>query len=192
MTPRPLTQRSYRVSNIPGSLNSAIAYSINSFTDLENSQSYLNIFSGNATLLIEAALQNPNINYQGFDNDGKRISESIKNIKAAGFIKKINIQKANIGDDPEIGTFDIITADLPFGMKIGKNEELTKLYETTLTFIQKTLNKNGTAVLYTTEHELLQKLMSEKNMEIEIELPLKITTSLNSYIYPKIIVYKNK
>jgi 23S rRNA G2445 N2-methylase RlmL len=192
ITPRPLTQRNYRASHIEGSLNPTIAYAMNSLLDLGNSKNYLNIFSGNATLLIEAALTNPNNIYLGFDIDGKRIAESIKNIKTAGFIKKINITKADIFDNPEFGKFDTITTDLPFGMKILKNGQLEILYSTTLDYIKNNLNTNGTAVIYTTEYVLLEKLMFEKKMGIQTELPLKIITSVNSYLYPKIIVYKNK
>lgn len=192
LTPRPLTQRPYRVTNIAGSLNPTIAYAMNSLLDLGETKNYLNIFSGNATLLIESALTHPNISYQGFDNDGKRIAESIKNIQSAGLIKKINITKADIFNNPEFGKFDNIATDLPFGMKILKNGELEILYNATLDYIQNNLNTSGTAVIYTTEHVLLEKLMHKKGMNIAKELSIKIITSVNSYIYPKIIVYKNK
>lgn len=57
---------------------------MNTFCNLNSQHSYLNIFCGSATLLIEAADINPNLHLVGFDNNGKTVSEAIKNIKKLG------------------------------------------------------------------------------------------------------------
>jgi len=55
ITPKPLSLRNYRVKSMGGAMNPTIAYAMNSLCKLEDASSYLNVFSGSATLLIEAA-----------------------------------------------------------------------------------------------------------------------------------------
>ncbi|MEI6553711.1 MAG: hypothetical protein WCO09_04020, partial [bacterium] len=61
LTTRPLTLRDYRVANIKGGMNPTIAYALNTFCNLNSAESYLNVFSGSGTLLIEAGISNPNL-----------------------------------------------------------------------------------------------------------------------------------
>lgn len=192
LTPRPLSIRDYRVANIPGGMNPTIAYAINTFCDLGSISSYLNIFSGGATLLIEAGLTNKNIKLVGFDIDGKRNSEAIKNIKQAGLIKSINLKTADIYDNPDLEIFDVITSDLPFGMLVGKDQDLENLYKTFIKYCESHLNNTGTLIVYTTEHELLEELLHPSLFKITDTLSLKLVTSVNSWLYPKIFVCQFK
>ena len=93
---------------------------------------------------------------------------------------------------PEIGTFDVITADLPFGMQISKGEDLEKLYKTFVDYSGKILAKNGVLVAYTTESELLQKILKQSKFQVEKTLELKVSTVVGAYIYPKIFVCRLK
>jgi len=82
ITPRPLSVRDYKVVNMSGAMDPTIAYAVNSFCNLDSACSYLNVFSGSATLLIEAAECYSNLEKLiGFDNNKKHLSLSIKNIK---------------------------------------------------------------------------------------------------------------
>jgi 23S rRNA G2445 N2-methylase RlmL len=150
------------------------------------------MFCGSATLLIEAGLINPNLTFLGFDNNGTSIAQAVKNIRKAGLIKKIELKNINIFDMPEIGTFDVITADLPFGMQISKGEDLEKLYKTFVDYSGKILAKNGVLVAYTTESELLQKILKQSKFQVEKTLELKVSTVVGAYIYPKIFVCRLK
>src|SRR3989344_2849967 len=88
ITPRPLSVRDYKVVNMSGAMDPTIAYAVNSFCNLDSVHSYLNVFSGSATLLIEAAQCYPNLEkLMGFDNNKKHLSLSIKNIKKASLEK---------------------------------------------------------------------------------------------------------
>lgn len=192
LTPRPLSIRNYRAVDIPGGMNPTIAYAINSLCDLDRATSYLNVFSGGATLLIEAGLVNTNLKLQGFDIDGKRNAHAVKNIKQAGLIKKISLKTADIYNNPELGTFDVITSDLPFGQLIGKDQDLRNLYMVAIKYCEHHLNPQGTLALYTSEHELLQELLEASSFEIINKYSLKLVTSVNSYLYPKIFICKLK
>jgi len=192
LTPRPLSVRDYRVVNIQGGMNPTIAYAMNTFCGLEQAESYLNIFSGGATLLIEAGLVNKNLKLQGFDVDGKRIADSVKNIKEAGLIKNISLKTADIYDKPEFGTFDVIVSDLPFGQLVGKNQDLGDLYQTFVKYCETHLNPGGILAVYTSEHKLLEELLGSSRFEITKTLSLKLITSVNSYLYPKIFICRFK
>lgn len=188
ITPRPLSLRSYKIENIKGGLNPTIAYTMNSFCDLDSVNSYLNIFSGSATLLIEAGLINKKLKLQGLEINGKTNSLAVKNIKKAGLIKSIQLKTVDILEKPEFGQFDVITSDLPFGMQISKGEDLESLYKVFIEYCERSLQKNGVLVTYTTEHELLSKIIRGSNFYITENLDLKVSTVTGAYIYPKIFV----
>jgi len=193
ITPRPLSLRNYKLMNMSGAMDPTIAFAVNSFCGLENTNSYLNIFSGSATLLIEAAQCYPNIErFVGFDNDKKRISLAIQNIKKAGLVKEIQLKKKDIFDKPDLGKFDVITSDLPFGMVISKNEDLNNLYQYFVEYCQETLNQGGKMVIYTSEHEIFEKIILNSKFKIIETLDLKFITSVNSYLRPKIFVCRFK
>ena len=189
ITPRPLSVRDYRVVNMSGAMDPTIAYAVNSFCNLDSAHSYLNIFSGSATLLIEAAQCYPNLEYLiGFDNDKKHLSLSIQNIKKAGLVEKVHIKEADIFDKPDLGTFDAIVSDLPFGMSISKDEDLEKLYTAFLQYCEKVLNTNGRLAIYTSEYELIEPILSSSQFKIIQSLQLKLITNVDAYLRPKIIV----
>jgi 23S rRNA G2445 N2-methylase RlmL len=189
ITARPLSVRDYKVKNMSGAMDPTIAYAVNSLCGLDDANSYLNVFSGSATLLIEAAQCYPKLEtLVGFDNDKKRISLAIQNIKKAGLIKKIQLKEVDIFDKPDIGRFDAITSDLPFGMAVSKNENLEDLYQCFIEYCQSTLNNKSKLVVYTSEYEIFEKAIMRSEFMITKTLELKFITSVNSYLRPKIFV----
>lgn len=190
LTERPLSLRAYRVANIEGGLNPTIAYAMNTLADIQSATSYLNIFSGSGTLLIEAGLSNPKLRLVGFDSDGKTNSLAIRNVREAGLIKSIQIKTADIHDRPELGQFDVITSDLPFGMLVGKYDDLQELYKVFIEHCATALNPDGRLVVYTTEHELLRPVLEQSKFAIVETLELKLSTNIGGYIHPQIFVCK--
>jgi len=193
ITPRPLSLRDYKVKNMSGAMDPTIAYAVNYLCKLENANSYLNIFSGSATLLIEAGQCYPNLKQLvGFDNNKKNISLAMQNIKKAGLERKIQLKEKDIFDKPDLGKFDVITSDLPFGMSISKNEDLENLYQSFVEYCQETLNHKGMLVVYTSEHEIFKKVILDSKFRIVKTLELKFITAVNAYLRPKIFVCRFK
>jgi tRNA (guanine6-N2)-methyltransferase len=189
VTPRPLSVRDYRVRNMSGGMDPTIAYAMNSLCGLENADSYLNVFSGSTTLLIEAGQCYPNLRkLVGFDNNKKHLSLAIQNIKKAGLIKKIQLYEKDIFKKPNLGTFDVITSDLPFGMSVSKDEDLEKLYQCFIEYCEGVLHQNGKLAVYTSEYEILEKILQKSRFKILKILELKFMTSVNAYLRPKIFV----
>ncbi|MCX6717190.1 MAG: methyltransferase domain-containing protein [Candidatus Taylorbacteria bacterium] len=193
ITPRPLSFRSYKVKNMSGAMDPTIAYAVNSLCELEKAKSYLNIFSGSATLLTEAGQCYTNLEKLiGFDNDKKHISLAIQNVKKAGLIKRVQLKEHDIFDKPNLGKFDAITSDLPFGMSISKNENLEKMYQCFISYSEETLNVGSKLVVYTSEHELLKDIILKSKFKIIKTLELKFITSVNAYLRPQIFVCEFK
>ena len=193
LTARPLSLRNYKVRHMNGAMDPTIAYAMNSLCELEHKESYLNAFSGSATLLIEAGQNFPNlIKLIGFDNTKEHISLAMQNIKKSGLIKRIQIYKKDIFDKPDLGKFDCIVADLPFGMAISKNENLENLYQCFIEYSENNLNSDGILAIYTSEYELLEKLLKKSSFNVIKTMQLKFITSVNAYLRPKIFVCKLK
>lgn len=189
LTPRPLSVREYKVVNMSGAMDSTVAYALNSFCNLETAKSYLNIFSGSATLLIEAGQAFQNVEkLVGFDSNKKHLSLSVQNIKKAGLIKKIQIKEANIFDKPDFGKFDAIVSDLPFGMLISKNENLEKLYNAFVEYCEEKLEPRGRLVIYTSEYELIETILKKSHLKIVQSLQLQFITNAHAYLRTKIVV----
>ena len=166
---------------------------INSLCGLEKADSYLNIFSGSATLLIEAGQCYPNLKQLvGFDNNKEHLSLAIQNIKKAGLIKRIQLKEKDIFDKPDLGTFDVITSDLPFGMSISKHEDLGELYRCFVEYAEETLHHNGVLVVYTTEQALFKKIISGSEFRVIETIELQLITATKTKIRPKIFVCRRK
>jgi len=191
ITPRPLSLRNYKVRHMSGAMDPAVAYAINSLCGLEHAESYLNIFSGSATLLIEAGLCYPNLKkLVGFDNDKKHLSLAIQNVKKASLIQRVQLKEKKIFDKPDLGKFDAITSDLPFGMVISKDDDLEKLYNCFIEYCQEALNRDGKLVIYTSEHEIIERAIADSEFKITNMLGLKFITSVDAYLHPRIYVCK--
>lgn len=191
VTRRPLSFRSYKVSNMSGAMDPTIAYALNEYCNVRKKKTYLNVFSGSATLLIEAALSNKNLDtVVGFDNNKSYLTLAYQNIKRAGLIRRVKLLERDIYEQSEIGKFGVIVADLPFGMAISKNEDLEKMYIAFVYFAEKTLEHGGVLGVYTNKHELFKRVLDLSKWKIIKEVELKLITNVNSYLYPKIFVCK--
>jgi 23S rRNA G2445 N2-methylase RlmL len=112
----------------------------------------------------------------------------MQNIKKSGLIEKIQIKEKNIFDKPDLGKFDVITSDLPFGMSISKNEDLENLYQYFIEYCQEKLKDKGKLVVYTSKHEILKKIILKSRFKIVKTLELRFITAVNAYLKPKIFV----
>jgi tRNA (guanine6-N2)-methyltransferase len=190
ITARPLSVRDYKVENMSGAMDPTIAYAVNQLANLSNACSYLNVFSGSATLLIEAGLQYKNLEeLVGFDNNKKHLSLAIQNIKKAGLIRKIRLHEKDMLQKPyELGTYDAITSDMPFGMSISKDEDLSELYEAFVDYCAGSLNPKGTLVAYTNQVDLFEKVINQSKFKVIKTVELRY----HAYLKPKIFVCKLK
>ncbi|MCK9273230.1 methyltransferase domain-containing protein [Candidatus Gracilibacteria bacterium] len=191
ITARPLSVRDYKVRNMSGAMDPTVAFAMNYLCNLENAKNYLNAFSGSGTLLIEAGQRFSNLEKLiGFDNEKEHLSLSIQNIKKAGLIEKIQVKEFDIFDNPELGSFDVIVADLPFGMVISKDKDLENLYKTFVQYSENHLNSDGTLAVYTTEFDTFENALTDSRFKIIKKLKLKIVTTQELYLNTCIFICK--
>ena len=193
ITSRPLSLRKYKVRHMNGAMDPTIAYSLNYLCGLKKYKSYLNIFSGSATLMIEAGQCYDNLQkIIGFDNNKEHLSLSIQNIQKAGLIKRVQIKEGNIFDKPDFGKFDVITSDLPFGMAVSKGEDLEKLYKVFIEYAEEGLNEDGTLGVYTSEFKIFENLISNSKFILDKEVKVKLMTSEEQYLPTKLMIFSLK
>lgn len=190
ITKLPLSYREYKVNNMSGAMNPTIAYSLNYLCELDKYNTYLNIFSGSGTLMIEAGLNYPNLEkIIGFDNNKEHLSLSIQNIKKAGLIKKVKIKESDIFDNPDLGKFDVIASDLPFGMSISKGEDIESIYKSVINYCENNLNPRGRLGIYTSEFKIFEKLILDSKFNLEKEVKIDLMTNEGEYLPVKIMIF---
>lgn len=189
LTVRPLSLRKYKVKHMPGAIDPTIAYSMNSLCNLKLADSYLNIFSGSATLLIEAAECYPKLqNVIGFDNDKTHLSLSMQNIRMAGLLKRVRLYEKNIYDKPNLGKFEVITSDLPFGMVVSKRDNLPDLYRSFFEYCQIALTATGRVVVCTVKHKVVHDAIQKTGFRVMKTLKLRLPTNVGSHLPLEILV----
>ena len=191
MTSRPLSLRSYKSIHMPGAMDPTIAFGLNSMLGLENKNSYLNPFCGSGTLLVESVLAYKNLEkVVGFDNNKTNLSIAYKNITKAKLIDKIKLYEKDIHDNPDLGQYDAIVADLPFGMVIGKGQDMTQLYATFLEYAYNHLNSGGMLGAFTHESSILLGAINQNHFSLVEEIEIKIPTTTGGYLHPSIVVLR--
>ncbi|WP_309573366.1 methyltransferase domain-containing protein [Deinococcus sp.] len=162
ITPKPLSARAWRVCNMHGGLNATIAYAVHKLAGQREEDRIFNPMSGSGTLLIERALLGPCDAMVGVDSAQSAVDCAQANIQAA----KREIEVACI-DALHTGlparSFDLITADLPWGDAIGSHMDNEVLYPAFLTEMHRLTSKQGRLALITHEIKLFERVMQEQH-----------------------------
>lgn len=147
LSPRPLSARSWRVCNFRGGLNATVAVAVNSMLGISSNDRYLNAMSGSGTILIERALAGSWTSLVGCDRDSLALDCARQNIKAAG-LKGLDILEADATALPvPEGSFDVVSADLPWGDAVGSFNSLMELYPAFLTEMRRVISPGGRIAL---------------------------------------------
>ena len=147
---RPLATRHWRKVNYQGGLNAAIAACMIELTRPKPGDRYLNLMCGSGTLLIERLLRQRVGAAVGIDISGKAIKACRENTEAAGLSDHIQYIR---GDATSIRlpdtSFDVVTADLPYGEEHGSPESNTSLYRDVLMEASRLCRSGGRMTLLT-------------------------------------------
>ena len=155
LTPRPLSARSWRVCNMAGGLNATLASMMNDLARLKPTDRYLNAMCGSGTLLIEVKNVAQAI---GVDINSEALECAKQNLQAAKV--KANLIQTDATQLPfEDASFEVITADLPWGDKVGSSEKNSTLYPAFLTEMAQVGQQNARLVVLTHEIKLFETLL---------------------------------
>jgi predicted RNA methylase len=164
LSPRPLSTRPWRVCNLPGALNAAVAHVMMRLTGPRPGDRVLNLACGSGTLLIERLALGPAAWAAGCDTDPAALACARENLAAAGFAGAARLEAWDAGALPLAdGSVDVLCADLPFGQLVGSHAANETLYPRLLAEAGRVAATEARMVLVTHELRLLDRVMARQS-----------------------------
>lgn len=177
LTPRPLATRDYRICNMQGALNAAVAYAMAQLTSPTQDDVFLNIACGSGTILIERAMMQSANRVIGIDIDRDAIACARENITSAGYLDSIELVQSDARYlDLDDSSVDALCTDLPFGQLVGTHEENTTLYPALLTEAARVAKRGAKFTVLTHEIKLMQQVLRQQT-DWYLDQEMKITLS---------------
>jgi SAM-dependent methyltransferase len=177
ISPRPLAARAWRVCNLPGALNAAVASVMASLTRPAARDVYLNLACGSGTLLVERALLGPAARLVGCDLDADALACSARNVEAAGLVG-VELRDWDVTRLPlEDGSVDALTVDLPFGQLVGSHAENVALYPALLAEAARIARPGARLVAISQQVRLLERSVDTRHWSTDEVLRPTLSTS---------------
>jgi tRNA (guanine6-N2)-methyltransferase len=178
ISPRPLASRAWRVCNLPGALNAAVASIMASLTRPTPEDVYLNLASGSGTLLVERALLGPAARLIGCDVDAEALACSARNVAAANLTSAVELTDWDATRLPLAdGSIDALTVDLPFGQLVGSHAENAELYPALLAEAARVARPGARLVEISQQVRLLERSMDAQHWSTEEVLRPTLSTN---------------
>lgn len=173
--PRPYSARPWRVFNMEGALNGSVAAAIVELTNPQPQDQFLNLMSGSGTLLIERLQYGPSSNTVGVEINNNIIQGAIQNFSATNLkYTPTLIQADAIGTPFSPNTFNVITADLPWGQLMGSNKENERLYPALFKETARIASPKAKMILLTHSIKLMDKTMFKNAADWKLQQEIKI------------------
>jgi tRNA (guanine6-N2)-methyltransferase len=190
ISPRPLSARDWRVCNLPGALNAAVAAAMVQLAEPSADETFLNLACGSGTLLIERALIGPAGRLVGCDLDAGALACAAENVRAAGV--GVELQAWDARELPLVdGTVDALVADLPFGQLMGSHEANAELYPRILAEATRVARPGGRFVAITQQVNLFERCLERGADRWSCEHTLRLELPTNTGpLKPRIYVLR--
>ena len=165
LTPRPLSARDWRVCNLPGGLNACLAVAMNDLAKVKPDERYLNAMCGSGTLLIEQALGlNPKL-LVGCDLDAEALECARQNVSAAGLSSSTDLRQADATAlNFPVNSFDVVTADVPWGDAVGSHAANAALYPAFLAEMARVTTPHTRLVVLTHDLKLFKDVLAQQDV----------------------------
>ena len=164
LTPRPLSARDWRVCNLPGGLNACLAVAMNDLAQVKPGERYLNAMCGSGTLLIEQALANKAERLVGVDLDAEALECARQNINAAGLSSLVVLKQADATALDLENSFDVVTADVPWGDTVGSHATNAALYPAFLAEMVRVTTPKARFVVLTHDLKLFKDVLAKQGV----------------------------
>ena len=187
LSPRPLATRDWRVCNMAGALDAAVAHAMLTLIPSNHADIYLNLGCGSGTLMIERLARGPAQTVIGCDYALSALECSRANLSAAGYLSDVSLVLSDVRNLPfDDGFAGTICADLPFGQLVGTHQENLELYPRLLSEAARVARINASFLAITHEVRLMEKLLS-KSLDWRVEQILRINLG---GLHPRIFVLR--
>lgn len=164
LSPRPSATRDWRVVNLPGALNAAVANVMVRLSDPTTDDRVINLTCGSGTLAIERLLLTQAETVLACDIDETALQAAQQNIAAANLTDEIQLRDWDATDLPmSPGSIAVVFADLPFGNLTGSHADNVRLYPAVLKEAARVTAKGGRFVLITHEITLMDAVIRDSD-----------------------------
>ena len=190
-SPLPLSARRWRVCDMPGALNAAVASVMVSLAGGRADERALNLCCGSGTLMVERLGMGRAASVTGVDISEDALGCADANLRAAGHRSSVSLVQADCASLPlPDASFDSITADLPYGMLMNASGDIESLYRSALAEAARVAAANASLVVITTRRRaMLSALEAVGSWNLNKEIPLSIPHS-RGYITPRIYLLR--
>lgn len=158
LTPRPLSARAWRVCNLPGGLNAALAAVMVGLAEIKPGERVFNPMCGSGTLLAEAGLREASARLLGCDQAPAALTCSAENIGTAG-LTAVLFEADATTTGLEDGSVNVIVSDPPWGDAVGTHKENAALYPAFLAECARVAAPGARLVLLSHELRLLERVL---------------------------------
>lgn len=163
LSPRPLSARPWRVCDLPGALNGAVARVLVGLTRPDADDSYLNLACGSGTLLVERLDAVPARSALGVDTDPAALECARANLRAAGHNRAVRLEPWDAGELPlPDASVSALCGDLPWGHRTGAHAGNVALYPRLLAEAGRVAADGARLALLTSEARLLERVLGEQ------------------------------
>ncbi len=160
LSPRPLSTRPWRVHDMPGALNAAVAHAMIVLSHPSPTDICLNIGCGSGTILIERWRHTAAKQYIGCDLDITALQFAQANSAAAKTGSSLQFLLADGRTLPlPTANVDRLYADLPFGQLVGSHDENRTLYPAILAEAARVAKLGATFTIITHEVHLMEEVL---------------------------------
>jgi tRNA (guanine6-N2)-methyltransferase len=161
LSTRPLSDRPWRVRNVPGAVNATIAAAMARLTRPRPQDRVANLMCGSGTLLVERLLTGPARLAVGVDRDRAVLDDCRENLAAAGLGNRARLLGCDVADDAWLahGPFDVLLADPPWGTLVGDHAGNQALYATLLERAHRAAAPGARLAVLTHEIRLMERCL---------------------------------
>lgn len=163
LSPRPLSARPWRVCDLPGALNGAVARVLAGLTQPRPDDDYLNLACGSGTLLVERLEAAPARSALGVDTDPAALECARANLRASGHDRAVRLEPWDAGELPlSDASVSALCGDLPWGHRTGSHAGNVALYPRLLAEAARVAVDGARLVLLTSEARLFERVLGEQ------------------------------
>ncbi|MFN2106459.1 MAG: methyltransferase domain-containing protein [Candidatus Promineifilaceae bacterium] len=163
LSDRTMRHRYVKKVELPASLRPSMAAAMVHLTDPSPDDVFLDPMCGSGTILLERLHAGPYQNILGGDISQESVEATRLNLPQRRKGRKqqqISLRQWDAANLPlEDNTIDKVATNLPFGKKIGSEQDLVELYDGLFTELARVVVPEGRIVLLSSEYDLIKQLM---------------------------------
>lgn len=164
--PRPLSARTWRVTDYPGALNATIAAAMVRLGGVRDEDRVLNLMCGSGTLLAERLLAGPAASAVGVDVSPEALDAARANLAAArvrATLTAADVLTTAPGPDApwQAGAFDLVLVDPPWGGLHGDHATAVDVHAGVLRAARAAAAPGARCVVVTHEVKVMERCLRE-------------------------------